>query len=201
MIFALRLVGQNAAIGDADDAIFHAVDQSAVVRRHQNRCAARVDALQNLGDVPRGLRVEVAGRFVGDQNQGIVDNRARNRDTLRFAARQFMGPRVGFVAKPHGFQSARHIAHQTLLRRADDLQGEGDVFPNRFLPQKLEILKYDADLAAQQRNLARGQTRYILSVNHDRAAMAVRAAINQLEQSAFARARRPDEKHPFARRH
>lgn len=51
VIFALRLVGHDATARDAHDAIFHLIDERAVVRRHQNCCAAFVDALQNLRDV------------------------------------------------------------------------------------------------------------------------------------------------------
>ena len=45
-------------------------------------------------DLDAGLRVEIPGRLVGEQNRGVVDERAGDRDALALAAGELVGPVV-----------------------------------------------------------------------------------------------------------
>ena len=56
--------------------------------RDQHRDADFVEALEDVHDLERQVRVEVAGRFVGDQQRRLADDRARDADALLFAGRQ-----------------------------------------------------------------------------------------------------------------
>src|SRR4051794_7597429 len=84
-VAAAALVAREAAALELDDALPHLVDHLAVVGDHQDRGAAAVDAVEELHDPDRGVRVEVAGRLVADEERRVVDERARDRDTLLLA--------------------------------------------------------------------------------------------------------------------
>src|SRR3954464_5734071 len=73
---AARLVAGDLAAVQFDDAPAHGVDDVVVVRRHDHRGAGAVDPLQQQHDALAGLRVEVAGGLVGEQDQRPVHERA-----------------------------------------------------------------------------------------------------------------------------
>ena len=54
-----------------------------------------VDRAQQVEDLVRGGRVELAGGFVGEQNGRLVGERDGDRDALLLAARQAVRPVVG----------------------------------------------------------------------------------------------------------
>ena len=53
--------------------------------------ALDVEALEDAHHLDAGPRVEVAGRLVGQDDRGLVDQRARDRHALLLAARQLVG--------------------------------------------------------------------------------------------------------------
>src|SRR5258707_214820 len=86
-----RLVAGEPSILELDHALAHLVDHLAVVRHHQDRRAAHVDAVEELHDPDRGVGVEVAGRLVADEKRRMVDERTRDRDALLLAAGHLVG--------------------------------------------------------------------------------------------------------------
>ncbi len=62
---------------------------SAIVRHeHDGQAVGSVQVAQHGDDLGAGVRVEVAGRLVGEQQLGLVDERARDRDALLLASRK-----------------------------------------------------------------------------------------------------------------
>ena len=80
------LVADELALLERDHALAHLVDHLAVVRDHEDRRAGAVDAVEELHDPDGGVRVEVPGRLVADEERRVVDDRARDRDALLLAA-------------------------------------------------------------------------------------------------------------------
>ena len=85
---------QRAHLGDLHDvpvierqrAAADAANQLAVVRRDDDGRAARVDLAKQIHDLERQIRIEVAGRLVGEDDRRIVDQRAGDGDALLLAA-------------------------------------------------------------------------------------------------------------------
>src|SRR2546428_1902397 len=72
----------DAAVIEDDGAPAHAPDELAIVRRDDDRRAARVDLAEQVHDLERQIGIEVAGRLVGEHELRIVHERARDRDAL-----------------------------------------------------------------------------------------------------------------------
>ena len=68
--------------------------------------AAAVHLAHHADDVQAGFQIQVAGGFVGQDDGGIVDESARDRDALLLAAGEFgrFVPRL--VAQPDQFSIA-----------------------------------------------------------------------------------------------
>src|SRR3954469_16478590 len=73
---AARLVSYETAGLQLDDALAHLVDDVLVVGRHDDGGAGPVDPVEQLHGADGGLRVEVAGRLVRDEQHGPVDEGA-----------------------------------------------------------------------------------------------------------------------------
>ena len=58
------------------------------MRDHDDGDATLVQFLENPHDFNAGPAVEISGRFVGEQNLWIIDQRARNRDALLLTTRK-----------------------------------------------------------------------------------------------------------------
>lgn len=67
---------------------------------HDDGGAAFVDLAEQVDDLKREIGVDVAGGLVRDDERGVVDERARERDALLFAARQVLGQALGLAGKP-----------------------------------------------------------------------------------------------------
>src|SRR4029077_15503703 len=85
VIPARTVVSGNLPRIDRNDAAAEEVDDLTVVSRHHDGGPPRVDAQEELHDLPRGGGVEVAGGLVRDDHARRMDQRPRDRHPLLFA--------------------------------------------------------------------------------------------------------------------
>src|SRR6266566_3425772 len=92
--------GLKSSVLQRDDAV-EAAGEFEVVGGDQRRETLRAyDLDQRVHDAGGGGVVEIAGRLVGQQNVGIVGQRADDRDTLLLAAREPRRPVRQALGKP-----------------------------------------------------------------------------------------------------
>ena len=91
VVGATDLVADDAALLERDDALAERGHDLGVVGGHHDRHAELVDPQQELEDLPADQRVEVAGRFVGDDQARVVDEGPGDGRALLLAARQLRG--------------------------------------------------------------------------------------------------------------
>jgi hypothetical protein len=120
---------------------------------------------QELG---AGPPVQVSGRFVGEDDGGLVDQCTRDGGPLHLAAGQLTGRRVEAVTdaqvpRQHGRGFARGSG-------PDPVQQErhGDVLPRAQARREVEELEDESDASpAQQRELRIAQRSEIVAVQQD----------------------------------
>ena len=100
----LAVVQFDTAVGESR--------HDGIVRDHHNGASLLVEFAQQAQHDFFVLRVEIAGRLVGQDDFGIVDQRARDADALLFAARQLRGYVMAAV-----FQARRAPVRRVLLSR------------------------------------------------------------------------------------
>ncbi|MOA15409.1 hypothetical protein D3C78_1355650 [compost metagenome] len=107
--------------------------------------------LQRVEYIMRGLRIEIAGRLVGEQQERRVGDGAGNGDTLLFTAGEF--GRTVFTAMPHAHiveQRAGALASFSLGETGDELRHH-HIFHRREFRQEVMELINEADIAAADR--------------------------------------------------
>ena len=103
----------------------------------------------SVEDFLAGARVQVAGRFVGEQDRRIDRQRAGDRDALAFAAGQLFWQVLHTVVKPErGSSSSR--ARASTLRRGQPRRCSGRPTFSKHVKrrQQVEELKNEPDLVA-----------------------------------------------------
>src|SRR5688572_8276059 len=133
---AAGLVADETALLQLDDALAHLVHDVLVVRRHHHGGARPVDPVEQLHDADGGLRVEVAGGLVADEQLGPVDEGPRDGDALLLTAGEFTGHPLLLAAEPDEVEHLRHGLADLTARLADHLLREGDVLGDRLVRQQ-----------------------------------------------------------------
>src|SRR3954454_24964266 len=121
--------------------------EARVVRDHADGRAAAVQLAQELHHRLAVLRVEVAGRLVGEEDRRLARERARTRDALLLAA----GELRGIVLHPvqHADALQRRLDAPLPLRRRElaKRQRQVDVLRDGEIADEVERLEDEADLA------------------------------------------------------
>ena len=106
-----------------------------------------VQLAEHLHDLLAGRAVEVAGGLVGQEDRGLVDQRAGDGDALALAARQLVGPVVHAVAQADPAAAPRWRGSRRSLRRDAGVdQRQLDVVERRGAGQQVERLEDEPDL-------------------------------------------------------
>ena len=146
------LVTDDQAFIHLDDTLFHAVDKIAVMRADDNSGAVSVDLIEECHDGLGRLRIEVAGRLVGDDQFRVIEHGAGNGHTLLLTTGKFHRHGVGLIAKAYCAKYDIDHLVEFFSRNADDLTGKCDVFFYGLRLDQSEVLIDDADLSSKDRD-------------------------------------------------
>jgi hypothetical protein len=105
--FGDRRVGLDAAVAH-DDIAFGVAGDVEFVRDHDEGDALVVEPAEGIHDLDAGAGVEVAGRFVGQDEGRLHDEGTGDGDPLLLAAGELVGEVIGAVAEPDQFEGAFH---------------------------------------------------------------------------------------------
>src|SRR5262249_61307404 len=83
MVCPVAIVADDLAALESDYTPAHHVYDVPIVRGHHDGHSRRVDAQEDLHDLPGSRWVQVAGRLVGDKEAGAGEERARARHPPR----------------------------------------------------------------------------------------------------------------------
>ena len=118
--------------------------QLRVVRDHDDELIL-CDLLQQIHDLHARLTVERAGRLVGEQDVGIVDDGARDGHALHLTAGHLVRRFVQLVAQADLFQRLDGACAPLLTRDAGERERELDVCQHALVRDEVVALKDKAD--------------------------------------------------------
>src|SRR5262245_57455856 len=120
-----------------------------IMRDDQNgRAQASVETVDEFQNLLACVRIQVTCRFVGQQDRRINGKRPRDRDTLTFAAGEFIRKMLEAVSELNQLQKFSCARVDFLPRPLAEMQRQRDVFKTIQRRQKVEELKNETDLVA-----------------------------------------------------
>ena len=114
---------------------------------------------ERLEDGGRGFGIEARHGLVGQDQPGLLRQRARDRHALLLAAGELVGPRVGSVHEPHGVETGERDlaigAGEAPQQHAPGGQGckaaGQDILHGGEPPDQVELLEDERDVAPRHR--------------------------------------------------
>jgi hypothetical protein len=147
-------------------------------------------------DVFSGLRVEVAGGFVGEQDRRIDREGAGDGDALALAPGQLVGQVVQAVRELHERQELCGAFMEAGPRPAAQVQGQADVLEARQRRQQVEELEDEPDgVSPDFRELVVRKAAEGPAADPHFAGGGPIEAADEIEQGRFPGPGRPDDRH------
>ena len=84
-------IEDDFTVGDVDDTSAEVTDQIVLMSNHEYSSTLIVDALEELDYLVGELGVDITRRLVRDDELGVVDECARDSNSLLLAARELVG--------------------------------------------------------------------------------------------------------------
>jgi hypothetical protein len=188
-----------------DEAVFHVNDpvsaggDAVVMSDEDDGFAALVQPVNEVQDFSAGFRIEVSGRFVGEDHEGIVHERAGDGDALLLATGQLVGAVVEAIAQAD--EGGQFEAAVVALLEVAALVEEGDldIFEDAELGDEVIGLKDEPDaLAADFRQLIIAHAGDILIPQKVLAGGGAVEATEEIEHGRFAGAGGSHDGHQLA---
>src|SRR5262249_31037924 len=132
-------------------------DQLAIVRRDDDRRAARVDFSKEIHDFEREVRIQIPCWLVTEDDQRVVYERPRDRYALLFAARELQRKSVHPVLQANPLQDLERPALLLRQRHSEHTRHERDILEHGTVGQQLEVLEDEAERSPVGLNLIRRQ--------------------------------------------
>ena len=168
----------------------------SVVRDQQDGLPIIVQPAQQLDHLMAALRVQRAGRLVGEQQRRLVGQGPGDGQPLALAAGQHARRGVGLVPDA---QQVEQVAGPGLRGPAappGDDRGQGHVLQHRHALEQVEELEHDADVpAAQPGQVILAAPGHLLAGHRDGALVGHLQARGQVQQRGLPTARRPGQGH------
>ena len=141
---------------------------------------------EKLMDLVLCLRVEIAGRFIGEEDGRIVDKCPGYGDSLLLSAGEFGWLVVHPFGKPHVRKQPGSSGMRVLVGTARDECGDHHVFEGSELRQKVMELEYETDLAVPEgRKLLTGEFKDRSAVDFQSPGIRSRECTEDLQQGGF----------------
>ena len=161
-----------------------------------DRVSARVQLLEERHDLASGLRVQVSGRLVGEEDRRIVDERPRDRDALTLSAGELVRLVRHPVREAHGLQRLDGPLAALAARQTRIDERELDLLQSVRAREQVERLKHEADLLVADRGkLVVGHPCDLAAVENVGARRGRVQTSNQIHEGRLAGSRRTHDGH------
>ena len=133
-------VADDLAVFEPDDARRISVRKLGVVRDHDDEPRLG-DLFEKVHDLDAGRAVERAGRLVGKNDLGVVDQRTRDRNALHLTAGKLIGQLLDLLGKPDLCESFSRTPVALGAADAGQRQSHRDVVQNGHVRNEVVTLK------------------------------------------------------------
>src|SRR6185312_7838435 len=137
---AVRVV-YHGAIAEADDAAGAARERGVVRDEYYGGARIAIERLDERDDALAGVRVEIAGWFIGEEHARRVREGARQRDALLFAAGQLRRIVMCPVRESHTVEQVVRL--RACTGRAPQLQRHLHVLGGGGRRDQLKVLEHE----------------------------------------------------------
>ena len=190
-----RALGHDAAAVHDDEPVAQLLGLVHVVGREHERRAGLLQPVQALPHEVTRLRIEAGGGLVEQQQLGLVDERACDREPALHATRQRVDLRVAPVGQLHEIEQLLGALLDERTRQVEVAAVDEQVVPDGELGVVVVLLRDHADAAADRRaGVLRVEAEHPELAGRDR-----RHASDHPHRRALARAVRTEEPERFAR--
>ena len=183
----------DAALVHHHDAFPHRHRLGLVVRDVDHRrteLMVKTDDLRTHLDAH--LRVQIGQRLVEEEDRGLTDDRAAERDALTLSARQRLGKPLQVVRQPQRVRGRGHTAVDFRLGELAELEREGHVLLHGHVRIKRVVLKDHRNVAVLRRKI-----RDVLPADRDRSARRQFEARDHAQRRRLATTRRTHQNEEF----
>jgi len=156
---------------------------------HDDRGTLLVQVRQKLHYFITVGRVEVTGRFIGQDQLGVIDYGAGYGYTLLLTAGELLRVVIAAMHDLHFVQYHFHalFAFGSFYAKID--QGQLDIFKHGELIDEVEALEYEADVAfAQVGSFAFVEVRHFYAIEHEAPAIGIVQQAQNVQKSGFSAA-------------
>src|ERR1700677_1653035 len=176
-----------------------AIDGVQVVTGDHHRHNDVVEALEELHDLEREVRIEITSGLIGDEQRRLADDGAGDADALPLAGRK-LEREIALLAEESDLIERRaHALVDLAPGHARDDERQSDVVGARPVEEQLVILEHDAEASAERRRAACLDRRGVLVIDEYLTTRRALDERNQLQDAALTRAGMTREKHELAR--
>src|ERR1039458_9026682 len=145
------------------------------------------EILEQLDDFTTGVRIEIAGRFIGQEQFRLVDERAGDGHALLFAAGKFGRPVLHTVLETNPGEQVASARPGLADGSAGHARRQTDIFERIEFRQQMIRLKNETDaVVAEKRQLTLGECGQVLPGKMDFARVGRVKSADEMEQRAFA---------------
>src|SRR5919112_6327707 len=194
----LYFVADDGSRLQGDYPFAHYVHHLPVVGRHQDGCACAVDPVQELHDTDTGCGVEVARRFVGNEDGRLRYEGPGYGDALLLAAREHVGELIHLPREANEVEYLGHLRADGAAPLARDLHRVGDVLGRGLVWEQLEVLEDAPNVAPVAGYPSPGYRGEPRAVHVDGPRRGLYLLQEQAHQRGLAGAARPDKKDELA---
>lgn len=167
----------------------------AVVRHHEESPAgATRQPVEQLDHAEAGFEVEVPGRFVREDEIGLVDQGSRHGDPLLFAPGQAIRKFACAVGEPDLGEQCPRARTAPAVESSQELERKTEVLFDGQRGDQVEELEDEPEPCAPQSSaLGVGETSEVVAVEHDTSGVRRVEPCDEVEKSRLAAAAAADE--------
>src|SRR5262249_24084820 len=139
-----------------------------------------------------------ARRLVRQDEGRLSHDGARDRDALLLASRKNTGAIAASARQTHALERFADTRADEARGQPHHLERDRDVVINGPIGDQLEVLEYDAHVAAQRRDAVLRQPRDVSAEEEDAPVVELLGAVDETEERALPGARRAGDEHELA---